>query len=213
MSLTFPLPWSSFGAKLPVQSAAWKLRRFEEVSWSGASVPEVAELADPRWTCRVVLDVMPNDDALEIQTLIELHGSSQPFYLHDPMRSAPRADPGGAVLGAATPILGTVSATGFRINGLPPGYAISVGDLIAVDHGAAPLVALYSAASVTVASGSGITPDITVLPAPRVLAAAGDAVRLVNPVGLMIILPDSFDPGRSSGAVTRDMTFQAVEAW
>lgn len=213
MALSFPLPWSSFAARLPIQSAAWKLRRFEEVSWDGASVPSVAEQADPRWTCKVVLDVMLRDDAVEFQTLIDLHGSSRPLLLHDPMRPAPRADLDGLLLGAASPVLGSVSASGFSLVGLPPFYEVSVGDLISAAHGLGQRVALYAAAQAVVANAGGSTPEIPVLPAPRPSAAPGDAVTLKNPVGLMIILPETFDPGRTSGAVTRDMSFQTVEAW
>ncbi|WP_370269245.1 hypothetical protein [Nioella sp.] len=213
MALSFPLPWSEFGALLPVQSAPWTLKRFEQVTWSGSSVPNVAELSDPRWRCRVTLDVMDADEASELRTLFELHGSGHPLLLHDPARPGPRLDRDGSLLGAAAPTLATVSATGFSLKGLPPAYALSRGDLVSVVHGTAARRALYVLAEGASANGSGVTPQIRVLPAPRLIAAADHTVDLINPTGLMLVLPDSYEPGQSSGTVVRGMGFDAVEAW
>ena len=213
MAFTFPLAWTSFAALLPIMSASWRLRRFEEMTWTGTSRPDVSELAEPRWSCRVQLGVLHHEEAAEIQALIELHGSAHPFLLHDPARPAPRHDPTGAILGAATPQIASISAAGVAVQGLPAGYQIARGDLLALTHGGVQFRALHVALADVSANGSGLTPAIPLLPAPRPLAATGHPVTLIKATGLMVALPDSYDPGHSDGQVVRGMSFDAIEAW
>ncbi len=209
--MTYPMDWADFAGLMPILSAPWRLRRFEQITWSGGAVPDVSEMADPRWSCRVTLDVMDLDAAIEMQALIEMHGSAHPFLLHDPARLAPRLDPGGIVYGSSTPILLSVAPGGVAVSGLPAGYVLSRGDRLDIDHGSTR--AIYSVAAPTTADGAGITPLIPLMPPPRTLAAIGQAANLVRPVGSMVILPDSYDPGQHSGGVVRGIQFDAVEAW
>lgn len=214
MALSFPLPWASTAATLPLGPSVWRVQRFEEITRSADARPWVNELAAPRWLARITLGVMPHPEALAVQALLDLHGSEYPILLHDPRRMAPAADPFGAILGAAMPVIHTVDAgDGFRIAGLPAGYVLSRGDLIGVRHPDVGRQALYEVIMPVVTAGTGITPLIHVRPRPRPQAAVGQAVQLLQPMALMILQPDSFEPGEPDGFVQRGMRFDAVEAW
>lgn len=212
MSLSFPLPFAEFGQRLPIQSAPWKLRRFEEMSWSAGAVPDVAELADPRWSCRVTLDIMTLDEAAEIEALIEAHGSAKPFLLHDPRRAGPQFDREGLLIGSAAVTVAAVSPGAVSLTGLPAGYTLTRGDRLALLHGAGRR-GLHTVSATVVADLAGTTPAIPLTPAPRSVVAVGQSVELVVPKALMLIVPDSYEPGTMSGGVVRGMTFDAVEAW
>lgn len=214
MALSFPLPWADCAATLPLGPGIWQLQRFEEITRSADSKPWVSELAAPRWSVRVTMGVMTHDEALAVQALLDLHGSEYPFFLHDPRRSGPALDRDGALLGAATPVLHSVDmGNGFRISGLPAGYGLSRGDLIGVQHPGEGQQALYEVSMPVAAASNGITPLIHVRPRPRPQAAAGNPVQLLSPTALMILQPDSFEPGEPDGFVVRSMRFTAVEAW
>lgn len=211
MVTIFPMPWSDFGGLLPLGPCVWRLRRFEAVTRTADSKAWVQELADPRWEIRATLGVMDHITAAEVEALIELHGSARPFLLHDPRRPGPRLDPDGAILGMARPEIHSVASAGFQIRALPPGYVLSAGDLISVEHGAG--VGVYRVVSTTTADYAGITPLIHVTPQPRPIAAVNQTVRLINPIAQVIIDPDSYEPGEPDGYVQRGMRFIAVESW
>lgn len=214
MALTFPLSWPDTAATLPLGPSIWRVQRFEEITRSADARPWVSELAPPRWMARVSLGVMDHQEALAVQALLDLHGSEHPILLHDPRRIAPAADPLGTALGAATPMIHSVDAgDGFRISGLPAGYVLSRGDLIGVRHPDLSHQALYEVSMPVITAGTGITPLIHVRPRPRPQAAAGQPVQLIAPQALMILQPDTFEPGEPDGFVVRGMRFDAVEAW
>jgi len=213
MAFSFPLPWSQFAGLMPIASSVWRLRRFETVAWTADSRPWVSRLAEPRWHVTVRMGVMDLDEAAELQALFDLHGSDYPFRLHDPKRPGPRLDLDGTILGAATPTVNGIEAEGFEIAGLPANYTISRGDLISVSHPGPMRRALYAAMSTVAADGTGVTPVIPVRPRPRETATVGNAVFLAPATGLMLALPDTFDPGEPEGYVVRGMAFEAVEYW
>ncbi|MEZ5752862.1 MAG: hypothetical protein R3D60_13160 [Paracoccaceae bacterium] len=213
MTLSFPMPWSDFAARLPIQSAPWTLKRFEEITWSAGSVPSVSDLADPRWSVRVTLDVLSTAEAVDLQTLLELHGAAHPFLMHDPERPGPRLDPNGATLGAASPSVASIGADGVSLKGLPAGYVLSRGDLLSIAHGSAGQRGLYVLGETITADGTGVTPVAATLPRLRSIAAADDPVGLINPTGLMLVVPGSYDAGEPNGVIRRGMRFDAVEAW
>lgn len=212
MAISFPMPWQNFAGLLPIQSAPWHLKRFEQVTYSGSSTPEVSELADPRWTVKVRLDLMAGREATDIQALFDLHGSGHPFHLHDPERMAPRLDPTGAVLGNATPTVATVSANGIALAGLPAGYTLSRGDLISIEHGAPGRRGAYALSETVTANAAGVTPVFVTSPRARIVTQTGQSVDLMRPTALMIVVPGSFQPGETVNTIRRDMTFDAVEA-
>lgn len=214
MALTFPLPTAEFADLLPLGPCVWRLQRFESVTRTADSKPWLQELADPRWRVRVTLGVMDHVEAAELQALIDMHGSARPFLLPDPRRPGPRLDPDGAILGAATPVLHSVTASGFAISGLPAGYGLRRGDLIGVRHPNVAHQAIYQVASAAAAAnGVSVTPVIEVEPRPRPQAIAGNSVQLIRPMGLFTVDVDAFDPGEPDGSVQRGMRFEAVEAW
>lgn len=210
--LIFPLPWQDFAGRLPIQSAPWKLRRFEALTWGARGTADVAELADPRWSCEVTLDVMTLDEATEIEALIEVHGSAHPFLLHDNRRPGPLLDRDGTVLGASVVVVSAVGPGTISLSGLPADYTLSRGDRLALLHGDGRR-GLHTISAPVVASPSGVTPPIPLSPAPRILVEVGQTAELIRPKALMQIVPDSFEPGTMSSGVVRGMAFAAVEAW
>lgn len=215
MSLTFPLPLASFADRLKIVSVKWQLQRRDEVSGLGSGQILAAQLSPPLWTAPVTLAPMYHDEADQIQALIEsLDGSINDFYLYNPRRAYPQADPTGTILGAATP---TIAALGpdnksIQIQGLPNGYTLTAGDFLAFNYGSNPVRrALHRFVETGSANGSGSTPVLEVRPHIRPGAVVGSVVTLIKPAARVFIVPDSFDPGDTTSVIASGMSFQVMQ--
>lgn len=209
MAVIFPLPWGSFMGIMPVQSAAWRLERFEEIARTADQFAHVRDLADPRWAATVTFAAMEAREAAHALALLELHGHARPFLLHDPHHMSPALHPAGADITAVT--VHSVGTTSLRLQGLPAGYALSIGDRLAIAHSGASRT-MHRVVEATVAAGTGITPFFDVVPQPRPQAAAGQVVALRWPVGFMLIRPGSLKVGEPDRMMVRGVGFEAVEA-
>lgn len=218
MALTFPLSVADFADKLKIQSVEWKLQRYDELSGLGTGAVLSAQLAPPRWTAKVNLAPMLNGEAFQVQALIEVLDPMASFYLYAPQQPYPQSDPDGSILGASTPAVRTVGSDNksFSLKGLPVGYVISVGDMIAFDYGSNPTRrALHRVMETQVATAGGNTVLFEVRPHLRPGIAIDLPVTLIKPAAKMLIVPGSFSPGTSIGTsglkIASGMAFEAVQ--
>lgn len=128
------------------------------------------------------------------------------FLAYDSRFMGPVDDPTGAILGAATPTVHTITGTALRITGLPAGYTIRRGDLIGWTYGTSPVrYAVHRAwTPVSVASAGGLTPLIEVEPLIRHGTAVGAPVSLIRPRIRAQLMVPSYGAGRpliTAGAV------------
>lgn len=216
-----PLSIEAFADKLRIQSVKWHLQRYDELSGLGSGQIIAAQLSPPKWMADVSMAASVSTDidhALGIQALVEsLDGSLRAFYLYAPQSAFPQADPTGSILGSSSPTLHTIGADNrsIRIGGLPSGYTITAGDMLAFDYGSNPTRrALHRVVETATASG-GVTPLFEIAPPLRAGASTGAAIHLRKPAAKMVMVPGSFDPGTSEGAsrisITTGMSFQAMQ--
>jgi len=148
-----------------------------------------------------------------------LLGSINSFYLHNPAKPGPRLDPTGSALAGpvwifaggvwndagvwlddvpwgGTPTVGsatlhTIGANRntVRIDSLPSGYVLSVGDFFHVDYGSPTRRALIQIVEVATASSAGLTPEFQVTPHLRPGITTGAAISLLKPAAKVKLVP------------------------
>ncbi len=216
MALIFPRPVAEFADKLRLSSVKFWLDGQEEYSGLGSGEFLAADLGPKTWKAEVSIMDLRHADAAEVQALIEsMDGSIGTFYLYDPRKQYPRLDPGGAILGAANPVIASIGANrkSLAVSGLPAGYVLSVGDFLHYDYGSNPVRrALHRVAEVATANGIGTTNTFEVRPHLKVGATVGLTISPIKAAAKMKIIPSSFDPG--AGGVDRrttGMRFQAQQ--
>lgn len=214
MALSFPLALAVFADLLPVRSLKWRLTPAANVSGLGSGQIYEKNVAPSLWRTEVALDAMPHAEADRIAALIEAaQAAGGGFYLYSPARRWPQADPGGAILGAATPQIHTLGGNNrsLRISGLPAGYQLTRGDFFHFDYASPARRAFHRLAETVTADGAGLTPLCEVVPHFNPGVATGATVTLIKPACLAAVWPGSFDPGESRHALTVGMAFTAVQ--
>lgn len=215
MALTFPLSLSAFADKLKIQTVNWRLERYDELSGLGSGEILSAQLAPPRIVGDVEMVPMYHAAASQVQALIEsLDGAINSFYLYAPQKKYPQYDPTGSILGAASVTINTVGSNNksLRLQGLPSGYVLTVGDYLAFDYGTNPVRRAFHRIVETVTTpGTGISPVFEIRPHLRPGVATGIAVTLIKPAAKVIIVPGSFNAGTAMGPMTDGMSFQVMQ--
>ena len=176
---------TSFYDELKVAAQLFRLevpRAFTRLG-NGQSIPN--SIGTPFWRGTVQTPRRHHQDALHEVDLLRLERPGETFLIFDKRCNGPRMDPGGTILGSATPTIHTLNADNrrMRVGGLPPGYPLRKGDYIGWQYGSSPVrYALHRLAEDVTASGAGLTPLFAVEPHIRVGASTGLSVQLVRPV-------------------------------
>ncbi|MDK3072773.1 hypothetical protein QO034_06595 [Sedimentitalea sp. JM2-8] len=209
MALSFPLPLSEFLDTLPVSRVTFRLEQAVTSSETGGGEVIRHARGARLWGGEIVLDRDYHAVWAAIEAriaLLEEPGAS--FLITDTRLPGPIADPDGSILGAAAVQILSVNANSreLRLKGLPPGYAISQGDMLSFSYGSNPVRrALHRVVTGAVANGSGNTPNFEVTPFIRPGAAVDAAVTLVAPVCKAVLA--SADIGASRAAISDGGTF------
>lgn len=203
---------TTFFSTLKVASVQWSLPpAMAETTTRGGEVIRTG-IGAPLWRGSVALWQQYHRDVAEVEALLaELTQPGQSILAYDPRYTGPRMDPGGAILGAASPTIHTLNPDNrrLRVAGLPGGYVLSVGDYIGWQYGANPVrYALHRITSAATASGAGLTPLFSVTPHIRPGAAVGAAVALVRPVCKCLV---NVDYGVGSRIFTRDTQISLIQ--
>lgn len=212
MARTFPLPRAAFADRLLIRSVSWELVETVASSGYASGEPLDVELAPARWEATVEFANWTQFEAVEQRALVTMHlKPGRPFHLYNRAIPGPLGDPTGAALGAAASVVHTIGAEGrsLRVNGLPSGYALNVGDMLQITYGSRQ--SLHQVAEGATASGGGLTPTFELDPAVPIGVAVGHAVRLVRAGAVMIRIPGTWDPGRSERGMVSGAGFRAVQ--
>ena len=201
-------------ARLRVVSATFTLDSPQQIRRQGSGAIQARSLGSRLWSARIASVCRTFRELAEVQALIEaLDGSIQPFHVYDPFKAYPASDPGGVLLGGSTPSLHTIDADNkrIRVQGLPAGYQLALGDLLAFDYGSPAIRALHRVQEIAgiAADGSGVTPLFEVRPHVRAGAATSDPVYLAKPAAIMRLLPGTVSVEASAGA--KSISFEAVQ--
>jgi hypothetical protein len=213
MTISFPLPHSAFRNLVAMSSTKFRLVGQQEVSGLAGGQIYVADMAPKYWEIDVTFINMSNDDAGDIQAIIEsLDEGLNDFYWYDPRWQYPLSDPDGSILGASAVKIADLRNNNkeLKLKGLPAGYVISRRDFLSFDFGTSPTHrAFHRVAAGGVADGTGVTDWIEVRTFIRPGAAINADVTLKRASGQFKMIPGSFDPGTARQMMTTGMSFKA----
>jgi len=215
MAATLPLPTASLADLLPIASGLWEPFYSDELSGLGSGEMLNASLAPMLWRASIEAGPMYLSVAKKLRArLLLLDGASNAFYYWSPEAKAPQADPDGVILGAATVKVKSVGTDNksIALKGLPAGYALTVGDMIAVDYGTRR--ALFALAAGGTADGDGESEELEVRPHVRPGVVTDCLAYLVKPAAKVKIVPSTLkinSTGGSFATITFDVrqTLQA----
>lgn len=212
----FPLPLAAFQDRLLLTDTVFDLP--EQVAISGTGGGEIlsARVGPDLWTGELVFGRILTEELRLQRALVNLVRNGGAFMITDPKRRFPLADPGGLILGSAAPVIGALDAGDARLiglAGLPAGYTLSSGDLLAFEYLSNPgRFALHEVSNGPVAAnGAGATPLFEVRPHLRPGAVAGAPVSLRSPACKAIVVPGSVQPGRSRATVTDGLALRWLQ--
>lgn len=211
MALTFPLALSDFALAMKKLSIKFRLVDNSQASGLGSGQILVSQVGPRYWEADVTLREGLHRELIQMQAFVEsLDGGLRSFYMYDPRCAYPQYDPDGTKLNGYTPEINAVSGvTLIRVSGLPNGYQLLPGDMIAWNYGPD---SEYRALHRIVDGGTattGTTPYLEIRPALETTGIIGRNVTLRRPSCKMIIVPDSFDPGTGKIMTTSGFTFKA----
>ena len=214
MALTYPLSYAQFLGALRVEEVMFRLSHPQEHTRLGDGTVISASLGASLWTGTIRLAQANHARHAEMEALIAL--MDQPgatFLCHDPRYLGPASDPTGSSLGSRTVTIHSVSSNlrELRITGLPSGYVLSAGDMLAFQYGSNPVrYALHRIVVGGTSSSGGLTPMLEVVPPLRPGAAAGLPVSLIRPACKARLLPEpTYGAGRQ--ALSRGASFDFIQ--
>ncbi|MDZ4094523.1 MAG: hypothetical protein U1D35_06385 [Paracoccaceae bacterium] len=210
MAQIFPLPIDVFFSTLLISEVHFDAPAQVVTSQTGGGEQLTADIGPALWSGEVILGRMTASEAANATAMIDLLGpAGRSFHAYDPRRPFPASDPGGIILGAATPSIFSIPAGGreMRIQGLPSGYVLGRGDYLAFDYGAGRR-ALHRVVSASVVAAGGTTPVFEVHPMLRAGASVGAAVTLIRPACKAVLVAGSVNAGTSRRTITDGMSFR-----
>lgn len=212
--LTYPLSYAQFLGVLRVEEVTFRLSHPQEHTRLGEGTVISASLGASLWTGTIRLAQANHPRHAQMEALIAL--MDQPgatFLCHDPRQIGPASDPTGSSLGSRTVTIHSVAGNmrEMRLTGLPSGYVLSVGDMLAFQYGANPVrYALHRIVVGGTASSTGLTPLMEVVPTLRPGAVAGLTVSLIRPACKARLLPEpTYGAGRQ--ALSRGASFDFIQ--
>jgi hypothetical protein len=214
MALSYPLTFPQFLGALSVEEVTFRLSHPQEHTRLGDGTVISASLGASLWTGSIRLAQAHHPRHAEMEALIGL--MDQPgatFLCHDPRYLGPASDPTGAILGSRTITIHSVASTmrELRLTGLPSGYVLSAGDMLGFQYGSNPVrYALHRIVLGGIASSTGLTPMLELVPNLRPGAVTGITVSLIRPACKARLLPEpSYGSGRQ--ALSRGASFDFIQ--
>lgn len=207
MSISFPR--TDILTPFLFASQSLRLASRQEFSRLASGITIGKDFGPALWMADYTTVALPNDDALTLEAkLNSLDGVIGTFEAGDIRRPYPKARPDGAF--GDTGVIASVNSNGkaLSLSGLDAAMALSVGDYLSFDYGGAR--ALHQVVEAVVASGLGATAEFEVRPHLRSGWSLGTAVKLKQPKGVFVLLPDSITSA-TVGPMDSTISFKAMQ--
>ena len=204
---------TAFFGGIKVAAVEWSLSRDVSVTRlrDGSAIP--IERGAALWQGKVTLAPAYHRNMAEVEArLAKLTGAGEFLLAYDPRHNGPRMDPGGVILGSATPTIHTLNSDNrqMRVTGLPASYVLSAGDWIGWQYGSNPTrYALHRLVTGATASLAGLTPLFEVTPRIRPGVATGAAVTLIRPPIKALIRDAAY--GQGVPLITHGPSFDIIQ--
>ena len=215
MALIYPLSRANFMDILPIAEHSHFLPDSLEANRTGAGEQLTADLGDRLWQGKIAMGRLMRTEAGRPEVLIDLlRQAGRSFLVHDTRRPWPLLDPTGAIFGASTPTIHTLSADPreLRITGLPASYVLSPGDILGFQYGSSPVRFAQHRVVTTTTAVAGLTPLFEVTPHIRSGALVGAQIVLFKAACKAVILPGSVEVGVSRRTITEGISFSYVQS-
>jgi hypothetical protein len=215
MPLTYPASAAAFFDLLPVRSITFTPSEQLEVNRSSGGEQFTADLGTRLWGGTVTLGRMTRAETVQVEALIDvMRQAGRSFMIYDKRYPTAQDDPGGTILSAASPTIGSnlTDRRLLQVFGLPAGFTLKRGDMMAFDYGS-PTVrrALHRIVEGGTADGSGNTPDIEVMPAMRPGNFIGTALNFIRPACKAVMVAGSVQMGTTGHTITDGMAFDFIQ--
>lgn len=141
MPYSYPMSLVDFWDSLPMEKITFDAPGQFETNETGGGAVITADLAPMLWQGEIRLgDMLQHEAALPETRLDVLQVTGRTFHAYDRRRPGPLNDLTGAILGASTPTIHTLVGNNLemRLQDLPVGYNLSIGDYLAFNYGAFP---------------------------------------------------------------------------
>lgn len=211
--ITFPLSAANFFAGLKIAEIRFYPEQVKVQNQTRGGSLYAADMGDVLWRGSVSLVAGYHQPQAAIDAMIDVAArAGASFLAYDTRLKGPALDPGGVVLGAATPsvhLRSGSSAFELQIAGLPVGYTLSRGDQIGVTYGGGRR-GLWRVVTGGAADGAGRTGWIEVSTPISPLVQAGDPVTLVRP-SIKAVLLDAPGYAPAQARVQGGATFDFIQ--
>lgn len=237
MALSFPR--TDFIRSLPLYDGFFELVERQEVSRTAGGVSIVRDLGPGLWRATYITKPMREAAVLALEAdLSSLRGGLRLFEGHEQRRPLPASDAVSTLAGVTVSAI-AADRRGLRLEGLPAGFVVTVGDGIAIGDvakeayrigGVLPVMVLDESAEVylidepatgdplyfhraletVTASADGVTPWIAVEPAIYAGVTVGDDVVLRYPSARFMLERDSVKINRVSD-MHRRIEFSGIQ--
>lgn len=197
MAMSFPL---DFLPQWPGWSTEFDLQWRKEVSRQGSGATRVKDFGAPLWRAKYETRTLFRPSQLDYwrAVLSSLDGGERTFKAYQIARTYPIAYPSGswptgALFDGESATVHTVGVDNksLRVDLLPAGYTVSVGDFLSIEYGSPTRYFLCQAVEAATADGFGVTPSFEVRPHLPVGLAVDGIVRVKRPFCLMTVDPGS----------------------
>lgn len=213
MALADPLPRAGFADLLRTADIRLAQVFQQQRSATGGGETHYADRAPSLWRADVTLAAMPNTEAEGIMALINSRaGGLKTVLLYNSRMPWPASDPGGIILGAATPRLGTITdRLHVAFTGFPAGYELPLGTYFSILFDTSRYY-LGQFAEARVASGGGAVASVEIWPPLPASISGTPLVEVIKPPAKFRIEPGSaFAP--SVDQVNATVQFSAEQTY
>lgn len=172
-----------------------------------------ASLGATLWRGAITLAPAYHADAVAVEAALSMLKRGTPFMVYDSRKPGPRRDPDGWGLTGSTPVIASLEGNNVEmaLSGMPPGYVLSPGDMLAFEYGSSPTrYALHRLVSGATADVAGLTGDFEVTPPIRPGAATSAAVTLYKPACKAILAPGA-RYGEARPVITEGASFEWIQ--
>jgi hypothetical protein len=213
MAFTFPLTIPQFMDWLPIAEISFSAPAQVQIAQTAGGEVLPSEIGAQLWRGKITLGRMTRNEARHPDVLLDLLTSGGATFLaYDTRHPAPRLDPTGAILGAASPSIYSLNSNNreLRLQGLPAGYTLTRGDYLSFDYAGRRALHRLVEFNAT-AAGDGVTERFEVSPKIRPGAKVGETVTLLKASCVAMLVPGQIDKGSARSVITEGMQFHFIQ--
>lgn len=203
MTLANPLGLADFVDLFSVDDITFVQGWQQQRSATGGGETRYADRAPALWKAEITTGPLDNAESEGVMALINSRaGGLKTVLLYNHKLPYPASDPTGAVIGAASPLLGTITdRLHVAFTGLPNNFVVPRGTYFSILFDTSRYY-LGQFAEPKVASGAGAVSAVEIWPPLPASISGNPAVVMAKPPGKFRITPGSAYPSKVNGVLS-----------